>query len=130
MQGKIDLNDAVVSPFFVLASGVASGLFSLTLFGWDFSADLFVMGSGTGAVGISTANIIALVALAVAYVTNKPRIDEMQLVETWTAIATAGLVVAPPLMPMVESLIQSSALAGLVALIVQAGGFYALSYQG
>ena len=28
--GKIDLNDAVVSPFFVLASGVSVGLFDLS----------------------------------------------------------------------------------------------------
>lgn len=130
MQGKIDLNDAVVSPFFVLASGVAADLFSLELFGWDFADALFTMGSGTGAIGISTANIIALVALVVAFATNKPSLDEMQLVETWTAIATAGLVVAPPFMPIVQDVIQSSTIAGLITLIVQAGGFYALSYQG
>ncbi|WEL16988.1 putative membrane protein [Halorhabdus sp. SVX81] len=37
MEKRIDLNDAFVSPCFVLASGVQAKLFALVLFGFDFS---------------------------------------------------------------------------------------------
>ena len=130
MQGKIDLNDALVSPFFVLSSGVAADLFSLELFGWDFAAALFTVGSGAAQVSISTANIVAILALVIAYATNRPEFDGWKLVETWTAIVTVGLVVAPPFAPPLEALIQASPIVGLVSVIIQAGGFYALSYEG
>ncbi|WEL20867.1 hypothetical protein [Halorhabdus sp. BNX81] len=35
MEKRIDLNDAFVSPFFALASGVQAKLFALVLFGFD-----------------------------------------------------------------------------------------------
>ena len=53
--GEIDLNDAFVSPFFVLASGVQTELFSLVLFGLDFGEVLVTLGSGVGAIEITAA---------------------------------------------------------------------------
>lgn len=130
MRGKIDLNDAVVSPFFVLASGVQADLFTLDLFGVNFADPVFTLGTGTGSLSISIAQIIAITALGIAFATNRPKLSEMAPAETWVALATVGLVLAPPFMPALESLIQSSPIPGLVALSIQAGGFYTLSYLG
>lgn len=130
MRGKIDLNDAVVSPFFVLASGVEANLFTLDLFGVDFSSALFVLGSGADAVSVSLANIVAILAISVAFATNRPKLSEMAPAELWVAIATVSLVVAPPFVPFLNETIQSTAIVGLVVLVIQAGGFYTLSYLG
>lgn len=129
-MGKIDLNDAVISPFFVLASGVQAGLFSLVLFGFDFSSTLLTFGSGAAAVQLTFAKIVAILALAVAFATNKPDFDRMGAIETWVAFATIGLVMAPPFSPAIRAMLQTSTIAGLVSLVVQAAGFYSLSYLG
>ncbi|WP_210408965.1 hypothetical protein [Halorhabdus rudnickae] len=46
--GKIDMNGAVVSPFFVLASGVSVGLFDLRCSGWTSPIRCFGCGSAQG----------------------------------------------------------------------------------
>ncbi|CCQ34319.1 hypothetical protein HLRTI_001520 [Halorhabdus tiamatea SARL4B] len=127
--GKIDLNDAVVSPFFVLASGVSVGLFDLTLFGLDFADPLFRLGSGT-TLDFSFAALVAILAVGIAYLTNGPELDNLGLVETWTVAITVLLVLGQPFVPLLDSILQSSPVVGLVALVIQAGGFYTLSYLG
>lgn len=130
MRGEIDLNDAVVSPFFVLASAVSTGLLSLELFGVGFSDSIFTIGSGAGAIEVTVAKMIAIAALGIVFTTNRPDLSDMSELEMWTAIATIGLVLAPPFMPAVEGMITGSQIAGIIAVTVQAGGFYSLSYLG
>lgn len=130
VRGKIDLNDAVVSPFFVIASGVQAQLFSMTLFGFDFASVILTLGSGPAAVEITAARIIAVAAVLVALASNQPEFDKMGLIETWAAVATIGLVVAPPFTPMLAELIVSSSIWGIMALVIQSGGFYSISYLG
>lgn len=127
MFGKIDLNDAVVSPFFVIAAGVSAELFNFSLFGFDFNEALWTFGGGTE---ISAATLIMISALAIAFATNKPSLERMSAVETWVALATVGLVLAPPFAPVLSEFIASSQIVGLATVVVQAGGFYALSYLG
>ena len=127
--GKIDLNDAVVSPFFVLASGVSVGLFDLTLFGLDFASPLFAMGSGT-TLEFSFASLVAIMAVAIAYITNGPELSNLGMVETWVTAITIVLVLGQPFVPLLDTFLQASPIVGLAALIVQAGGFYTLSYLG
>jgi hypothetical protein len=130
MKGKIDLNDAVVSPFFVLASAISVGLISFSLFGIDFASAAFEFAANSGqTVAISYAQIIAVVALLVAYATNKPDFSGMGAIEMWAVVATVALVVAPPFVPIIQELLSND-LAGLLAIVVQAGGFYSLSYLG
>jgi len=129
-EGKIDVNDSLVSPFFVLASGVQANLFDLVLFGFDFSSTIVQVGSGAESVEITAARIIAVSAILVALATNQPDFDAMSFIQVWAAIATIGLVLAPPFSPALQSLITGSTVAGLVALITQAGGYYSLSYLG
>jgi hypothetical protein len=132
--GRIDINDAVVSPFFVLASGVAAGLFELSLFGYDFSQALW---TGSGGASLSIANTVAIVALLVALLSNMNEhrgsgnpLSQLDGIELWVAIATVGLVIAPPFVPTLEATLGSSQMIGLIAVVIQAGGFYSLSYLG
>lgn len=130
MQQRIDLNDAFISPAFVIASGVQARLFEMVLFGHNLADPILTIGTGASAISISIAKIIAILALGVAVATNKPDLDTMGAIQTWTAIATVGLVLAPPFSPFLESLIQSTTVAGIVAVVVQSAGFYTLSYLG
>ncbi|MHB9288124.1 hypothetical protein ACKVMT_13925 [Halobacteriales archaeon Cl-PHB] len=124
-RGKVDMNDAVVSPFFVLSAAISVGIVQFDLYGFDFGAPLFSIGSAD----ISTAMLISVLALVTAYATNRPDFTKMGGVETYVAIATLGLVVGPPFIPMLDAILGYTG-AGLVALVIQSSGFYALSYLG
>jgi len=125
--GKIDLNDGVVSPFFVIASGVSVGLFEFSPFGLDFGDPLITFGQS---MEVSFATIVAILALVIAFATNRPDFSKLGAVETWVTIVTVILVVGQPVMPLLDTIFQSTPIAGLVALILQASGFYVLSYLG
>lgn len=125
-RGKIDLNDGVVSPFFVISAAIDNGIVSMQIFGWDFAEPFLSFGAGAG---VSTATVISILALAVAFVTNRPDFSKMGAVQTWVAIATIGLVIAPPFVPVISSILGYT-IAGLLALVIQAVGYYNLSYLG
>ncbi|WP_436934095.1 hypothetical protein [Halovenus marina] len=125
-RGKLDLNDSVVSPWFVLSAAIAVGLVEFSLFGFNFADPLINLPDGGG---ISAAKIISLLALATAFATNRPNFDKMGAVETWVAIVTIGLVIAPPFFPLLDALLGNE-FAGLIAVVVQSAGFYALAYLG
>ncbi|AQL43935.1 hypothetical protein BV210_15035 [Halorientalis sp. IM1011] len=129
MQGKFDLDDVVVSPLFVLSSAIATGLISFSLFGFDFASTAFQFASENYKTTISYASIISVLALLAAYASNRRDLSQMTNVERWITLATIGLVLFPPFMPLLEGML-SNQIAGLVAVIVQAGGFYSLSYAG
>jgi hypothetical protein len=48
----------------------------------------------------------------------------------WVAITTIGLVVAPPFAPLLQSFIGSNPLIGAITVILQAGGYYTISFLG
>ncbi|MFB6128578.1 MAG: hypothetical protein ABEJ47_02335, partial [Halorhabdus sp.] len=56
---RIDLNDAFVSPFFVLASGVQAGLFQLILFGIDLAEPVIDNGPGGNKSGLAGVTRVA-----------------------------------------------------------------------
>ncbi|WP_335999363.1 hypothetical protein [Halorientalis halophila] len=129
MQGKFDLDDVVVSPLFVLSSAIATGLISFTLLGFDFASTALQFTSDGYKTTISYASIISVLALLAAYASNRKDLSQMTNVERWILFATIGLVIAPPFMPVLDGLLTNK-LAGLVAVVIQAGGFYSLSYTG
>lgn len=129
MQQQIDIEDAVVSPFFVLSSAIAVGLISFSLFGFDFGSTAYELTAAGYTTTIKWATLGSIIALGIAYATNKPTLSSMGLIETWAVVATIALVMAPPFVPLLSALL-SSKIAGLVAVIIQAAGFYSLSYLG
>lgn len=125
--GKIDLNDGVISPFFVIATGVSTGLFEFSPFGLDFAAPLITLGTS---LEVSFASIVAILAIGTAFATNRPDLSKLGLVETWVAAVTMILVLGQPVMPILDTIFMQTPIAGLVALVLQASGFYVLSYLG
>jgi len=123
---KLDLNDAVISPFFVISAGVDAGLLNFTIYGFDFADPLMSFGGGAD---ITTATIISVVTLMVAFATNRPQFSALGAIQTWLVIATLALVIAPPFFPLLDSLLNVT-IAGLVAVVIQASGFYSLAYLG
>lgn len=127
MMGRIDIDDMVVSPFFVIASCIAVGLFPGTIMGVDFASNLIDFGNNAG---LSIANIVAITSIGVVIASNEPDLSAMSGVETWVAIATIGLVLTPPFAPALETFLSSSDIIGILSVSVQSGGLYSLSYLG
>jgi len=123
-RSKLDLNDAVVSPFFVIFAAVDVEVLGMDMFGFDFADTIINIGAG-----ISTATIISALALVVAFATNRPDFSKMGAIQTWVAIATIALVITPPFFPILDSLLSYN-IAGMVAIVIQATGFYTLAYLG
>jgi hypothetical protein len=127
--GRIDWDDRLFGAIFLLSSAVSVGL--LTVPGTTlFSDTLFTLGSGGAAVAVSISKAISFVALMATIATNRTDFSKLVGVEWWVAIATIGLVVAPPFMPLLDQLISQSVVAGSVAIALQAGGFAIISYLG
>lgn len=97
MQGKLDIPDAVVSPFFVLSSAIALGLVNFSLAGFDFASTALEFSGSGFTTTISYATIVSIIALGTAYATNRRDFSRMGALELWTVIATVALVITPPL---------------------------------
>lgn len=131
MFGRIDWDDRVASVFFLFGSAINAGVVKgPSILGWYLGDVVYVLGSGPGAVEVTGAKVLALVALFGTIATNRTDFSKLVGIEYWIAITTIGLVIAPPFMPLVESLITGSIIIGLFSIMLQAGGFYAISYLG
>ncbi len=56
--GKLDFNDAFISPMFVLSAGVDTGILGMTIWGFNFASPLITLYEGAG---ISVATILSLI---------------------------------------------------------------------
>lgn len=124
--GKLDLNDAFISPLFVISAAVDAKLVDFTIWGFDFANPLMSFSDGAA---ISTATVFSLLSLVIAYLTNRPDFSAMGVIQTWVAVATVALVIVPPFMPILDGILSVS-IVGLIAVVIQASGFYTLAYLG
>lgn len=124
--GKLDFNDAFISPLFVISAAVDAKLVDFTIWGFDFADPLMTLSAGSK---ITTATVLSLLALIIAYATNRPNFDAMGYVQTTLAAMTVLLVVLPPFMPLLGGILSVS-IVGLIAVVIQASGFYSLAYLG
>src|SRR6056297_1286642 len=60
MQGKFDLPDAVISPFFVLSSAIAMGLIGFSLMGFDLASTALEFTADGYTSQVSYAGIVSL----------------------------------------------------------------------
>jgi len=127
---KLDINDAALSPIFVFTSAISLGLINPQWFGIDFSNEIATFTASSGQTTVVTlATILSLAVVGYAYFTNRNDFSQFSKLEGWIVIATVALVVAPPFMPVVSEFLSGD-LPGFIALMVQAGGYYTLSYLG
>jgi len=127
--GKFDIPDAALSPIFVAASMISLGLIDSQWFGFDFAGAVYTFSGSSGSTEITLATLISLGVLGYAYYTNRQDISSMERVEIWIVVATVALVLTPPFVPILEQFLSND-LPAFAALIVQAGGYYALSFTG
>jgi hypothetical protein len=129
VTGKFDIPDAALSPVFVAASMISLGLIDSQWFGIDFAGTVFQFSGGGDTTTITIATLISLSVIGYAYYTNRQDISSMERVEIWIITATVALILAPPFVPVLNEFLSGD-FPGFVALIVQAGGYYSLSFTG
>jgi len=130
-RGKIDPVDLVAMPVFLLGSLIELDLLpvdSVPLLG-DPAQVLFTLGSGAGSVEITLGTAMTLGALAVVAYTNEWDTAQLAGIQLWIIIATVGLIILPPFVPLLENWLSGS-LAAVGALVIQTSGYTILSYVG
>lgn len=124
-EQQIDLNDAFVSPLFILMMAADSALIDFELLGFDFASPIL----SSGFAEVSTASIISVLCILVVIATNKPDIRGLGFIQFWVALVTIGLVVAPPFVPALDWLL-GHAIPAAFSVIIATAGFYILAYLG
>lgn len=124
--GRIDAEDAIVSPFFVLATFVLSGVASVSIFGYDFAEGATEIAGHEP----SIAFVVAVVALGIAWATNRPDIDGMDSEYQYLTVGGAALLVGMEFVPQVSEFVAGSDAVGVVAAAVLGGTYYAIAYLG
>jgi hypothetical protein len=124
--GRIDAEDAVISPLVIVAAFVLAGAASVSMFGYAFSDVAFTV-SG---VSPSIAFIVAAGGFAVAWLTNRPDIDGLD--QEYTILAGAGMLalVGMEFVPAVQNMVVGSDVLGFIAASLVGGAFYVVSYLG
>jgi hypothetical protein len=128
--GRFDLPDAALSPIFVVASMISLGLIPSEWFGIDFANAVYTFSGSSGSTEITIATVISLAVIGYAYYTNRQDLSQFERLEIWIITATVALILAPPFVPILEDLISGGDFPAFIALIIQAGGYYSLSFTG
>lgn len=126
-KNTVDLIDVPSIIVFVVGGFVTLGFTgsSFVLWGFDPSAPVFTL---PGSTEISAAMVLQAAALGAVFVTNQPELDLSSGIEAWLFIVTLGLVIAPPFVPMLDTLLGMTA-AGIVAFLIQSFGISIVAYE-
>ncbi|WIV66558.1 hypothetical protein [Natrialbaceae archaeon AArc-T1-2] len=124
--GRIDTEDAILAPAFLIGSLVMSGIATIEVFGFNL-ADTAYSAAGLDP---SWAFIISVLALAGAWVTNEPDLSKMDDEYTYIVAGMSGILVANEFWAYAHDLITTSDAIGLVVVVIMAAGFYVVSYLG
>jgi cytosine/uracil/thiamine/allantoin permease len=112
---EIDVIDAILAPVFAIAGAVTVGIADVSVMGYDLSTSVI----STASQSISAASILAILAVAAAYVTNEP--DFSRMGQTQTGV---------PLVPAIGDVVLGNDILGLAVLAIEAVGYYVLSWMG
>jgi hypothetical protein len=129
MEGKFDIPDSILSPLFVLFSCVSLGLVGLEPFGFDLAGTALSFSADGYATEISYAGILSLIVLLIAFATNRGDESGPTSLQLWLVVATFALVIVPPFAPVLNAFLGET-IPGIIAIFIQAGGYYSLSYMG
>jgi len=125
-QMRVNFEDFLAFPIYVIACAVALGLLDSTMMGFDLSAVLIDLGSDHA---FSIANTVALATLGYVAYTNTWYSYMLGGIQAWVVAATVGLLIAPPFFPVLESTLAATP-AAFAALLIQIGGYLTFSWLG
>lgn len=129
MRANIEYHEIALGALFGLFSLVSVGLLSQsTILGIDLLTPLYSFSAGSSTVTVTVAMVASLAILAGTAISNDWDASVRSGITFWAVVATVGLIIMPPFMPLVESLISSSFAGGVVAFVVQMMGFASVSY--
>lgn len=139
MEAEIDTLDAVLAPLFTVGAISSTGLGSLTLLGTDLSTQAISLGAS----GLSYGALLSVVVLGVAAVSNQTlqtlsdgrgrsnsfRLQDLKPAESIALVGTAGIIVLNTVSPGFNEFLTSSDVTAMLALVVEAAGYYVVSYS-
>ena len=125
---KIDNEDAATLVGYVISMLTVVGIVSVDFMTYSFSDTLFTLGE-EGTIGVTIAGAVAVILLAMAYVTNDNSIDDLDDNYTYavagSAIITFGMVFFPRVQ---DFLVGQHDVVSVLAVAVATAGYAALSY--
>lgn len=113
----------LVIPLFSIGAAVSLGIVGSDVGLIDLSRTLI----GFNGVEFTIARIMSLVALGVALVNRDTSLTDTGAIDVWAVWVTVGLVVAPPLVPLVEGTLAEAPYS-FVAFGLQTMGITIVSY--
>ena len=113
----------LVIPLFSLGAAVSLGIVGSDIAFIDLSQTLI----GYNGVDFTIARIMSLIALVVALVNRDTSVTDTGAIDVWAVWVTIGLVVAPPLLPLVEGTLAEAPYS-FIAFGMQTIGITIVSY--
>lgn len=123
-QLSIDKELWLVVPVFSIGAAVSLGIVSSTLGGL---VDLNTVLIGVNGVDFTVARTMSLAALAIAVINRDTGFTEFGAIDVWAMWVTAGLVIAPPFLPIVEGTLLEAPYS-IAAFVIQTLGITIVSY--
>jgi hypothetical protein len=125
-KGEVDPVDLVAFWPFMLAGLVSLGLVGAPSALGVSLADALISGAGSE---ITLATLVSLLSFSAAVVTNDWTRGPWGAVNLYLVVATALLILAPPLIPLFGEILANDLLA-FVSFAIQSAGYSAVSYVG
>lgn len=129
---KLDLIDLPPGILFLFGALASLGLVDATvpLAGWDLSSTAWTLAAEGESVPLSIAKLMSLSGVVWALATNNIGWRGWTSLQMFLAVATLGLVLSPPFVPILDAILMGSDLAKVVSLSIQMYGFAVISYIG
>lgn len=127
---SIDGNDLWALPIWIAGTLGSLDLLSLDIGGYGLDTVLISMTAEGHTTEITVGIALAMLALGWVLWTNDLGWRGWTGIQLWVVLATVWLVLSPPFVPIMESIIMSSGIAKLVAFTLQTVGFSTISYLG
>lgn len=120
-EGGFDLQDVIAAPLFSLAAVVLTGIGTFSIFGYSMDQTLF---SGSG-VSLSLALIVAVLALAASWATNRAGDgwDDLDEIESVAVGGGLVIIVGMAFIPAIQDLVLGSQAIGAFAFILLSSAY-------
>jgi len=126
----LDGNDLLALPVFMLGSLGQLGFLSLSVAGISLSTVLYSVTADGYTTQISLGLLLSIAALGYVMWTNDLGWRGWSGLQIWLVIVVVWLVLSPPFVPIMKTLLLGSTWGGFVAFVLQTIGFSTLSYLG